>query len=599
MSKNNEHIKQYLEYYLKLDNPEFAVLLSGKWGSGKTYFIDNFIENSDKNEIKFIKISLFGLKSLDSIDIEIFQHLHPILGHRYSRLAGNVVKGAIKVGFKVDFDNDNKADGTINTDLSKVNPLDFLSDKSKVKMVFIFDDLERSDIPLVDILGYINTLVEQSNANVIVLANEEQINDDKYQEFKEKVVGKTFEVQQDEFQIILKNFIEKKTDKSTKYLLDNRNKIEFVYEKAGYKNLRHIKQILMDFEFFIQKIDDRYLSNKRFVPQLINNFFALSIELKNNSLSKEQLDIDDMEDLVTPEEDSSNLKSIFFKYHIVKEIIFNTKEWSKILLEDSLSKDDIDTLLSQIQYFEKEVSLWVKLWNYRELENEEFEKLLNDVEKEFNECNYERAEYFLHIVALWIFLANEKLIDKSIVDIKDKVDKCLEVYKSSLIWEHKPLREIIFNKTGFAYMNYEDEDFKEIFTKVQEVTVEVYKANQKVIEDKELERLYLSLDTFDDELIVKFFITNKRKPIFKYYSSEEFLNHLYKLSNKSLKLFGELLYERYVTISISPNPLKDEFNFWEEVQSDFSIPDTDKLHRYLLEMFKTACIDKIVESFQS
>lgn len=67
----NKHIEKYLKSYLKLDKPEFAVLLTGKWGSGKTYFIDEFInKNETKDEkqekIKFIKISLFGLKELDS-----------------------------------------------------------------------------------------------------------------------------------------------------------------------------------------------------------------------------------------------------------------------------------------------------------------------------------------------------------------------------------------------------------------------------------------------------------------------------------------------------------------------------------------------------
>jgi Flp pilus assembly CpaF family ATPase len=38
----NQHIHEFLEYYIKLDKPEYAVLLSGKWGSGKTHFINRF-----------------------------------------------------------------------------------------------------------------------------------------------------------------------------------------------------------------------------------------------------------------------------------------------------------------------------------------------------------------------------------------------------------------------------------------------------------------------------------------------------------------------------------------------------------------------------
>ena len=173
----NKHIKKYLESYLTLDKPEFAILLTGKWGSGKTYFIDKFIkDNKKEEEIKFIKISLFGLKEVDSIDEQIFQNLHPFLGNKYVKLTGNLVKNSLKFGMKLDWKDDAKSDGTSTLDLSKFNPLDFFSDKkSKIKIIFVFDDLERTDIELIEVLGYINYLVEQSEFNVIILANEEKL----------------------------------------------------------------------------------------------------------------------------------------------------------------------------------------------------------------------------------------------------------------------------------------------------------------------------------------------------------------------------------------------------------------------------------------
>ena len=41
----NLHIEEFLEYYCSLKHdPEYAVLLKGKWGAGKTWFIKNFID---------------------------------------------------------------------------------------------------------------------------------------------------------------------------------------------------------------------------------------------------------------------------------------------------------------------------------------------------------------------------------------------------------------------------------------------------------------------------------------------------------------------------------------------------------------------------
>ncbi|WP_295056023.1 P-loop NTPase fold protein, partial [Sulfuricurvum sp.] len=159
----NNHIKEYLSNYLILSNPEYAILLSGNWGSGKTYFIENFIDEFKNDNIKFIKISLFGLKNTNSIDEEIFQNLHPLLGSKYAKLAGNILKGALKLGVNLDWNQDGKNDGTANIDLKTFNPLDFFSENksSKQEIVFIFDDLERTEINLKEVLGYINYLVEQ------------------------------------------------------------------------------------------------------------------------------------------------------------------------------------------------------------------------------------------------------------------------------------------------------------------------------------------------------------------------------------------------------------------------------------------------------
>ncbi len=37
--ENNLHIKKYFDNYLKSEKSEFAVLLTAKWGTGKTFFI--------------------------------------------------------------------------------------------------------------------------------------------------------------------------------------------------------------------------------------------------------------------------------------------------------------------------------------------------------------------------------------------------------------------------------------------------------------------------------------------------------------------------------------------------------------------------------
>ncbi|WP_230850203.1 P-loop NTPase fold protein, partial [Vibrio harveyi] len=78
----NKRIVGNLDYYLSLPSPEYAFLLCGEWGVGKTYFIDKYIEKKNGRDLRLIKISLFGLKNTSEINSNIFQKLHPVLGSK-------------------------------------------------------------------------------------------------------------------------------------------------------------------------------------------------------------------------------------------------------------------------------------------------------------------------------------------------------------------------------------------------------------------------------------------------------------------------------------------------------------------------------------
>src|SRR5687768_6444579 len=62
----NQHIKDYLSYYLSFSMPpRFAVLLNGPWGIGKTFLVRTFVDSLAKGEFRYVYVSLYGLTSLD------------------------------------------------------------------------------------------------------------------------------------------------------------------------------------------------------------------------------------------------------------------------------------------------------------------------------------------------------------------------------------------------------------------------------------------------------------------------------------------------------------------------------------------------------
>jgi len=259
----NTHINTFLKHYINLEiSPEYALLLSGEWGSGKTFFINEFLK-SEKSEKKFIKVSLFGVNSVESIDEQIFQQLHPVLSSKPIKITTNLLKSALKFGAKIDWDNDTKPDGNISINFNQLNILDKDDKSSKEEIIFIFDDLERINSDLSVILGYINTLVEQLSFKVIILANESKLQkDDTYIDFKEKIIGKTFYVKQD-FSSAYNSFIEL-VDTSKSVLEKNTASIQSIFLMAKYNNLRHIRQTILDFEYFYKRIDQIYKDCRSF-----------------------------------------------------------------------------------------------------------------------------------------------------------------------------------------------------------------------------------------------------------------------------------------------------------------------------------------------
>lgn len=64
----NENINDIISNYLKMDNIDYALLLNGPWGCGKTYYIENQLkEIVEKEKFIFIYISLNG--AIDFLDI--------------------------------------------------------------------------------------------------------------------------------------------------------------------------------------------------------------------------------------------------------------------------------------------------------------------------------------------------------------------------------------------------------------------------------------------------------------------------------------------------------------------------------------------------
>ena len=436
----NKHIEKYLDLYLERENVEYATLLTGKWGCGKTYFIKNYIEKkSEEKKYKFIYISLFGLKDIQSVNDAIFEELHPVLSHKGVKFLGGVLKSAIKLGLKFDLVGDKNEETSVNIDFTKLNPFDETEYKN---LIFIFDDFERTLISTTEILGFINSICENENVKTIIIANEDEIdkNNETYKRFKEKVIGKSFTIHNDN-ESYWKSFDKRYSSQFKKYTTII-SIIKSTFERFGNKNYRNLVKITDDYIDFTKKIKSDYLDNDEFIENLSEQFYTLSLEYKKTH------NIDSI--LESLKQDNSN-----FYY----SLIFGADIWAMIISGYYNSYSELNELISSLPIFNiKEEESWQKLWHYREKDKNEFYSNFNDVKNKFTSIEYENIGVLMHAVSMLIFFVKKDLCRSiSIRDIEQTLSKYLDKYKKTSSFPD--FRFLKFNYTGLGYINEGDEDF--------------------------------------------------------------------------------------------------------------------------------------------
>lgn len=167
----NYELTQYIIHYIKKDKTKMAVMISGNWGTGKSYYIQHeLIPELQKNDIAdCVTVSLYGLKTINEISRSIYIELKAKALQNKGEIAstGKIVGKTIIKGITSFF----------GIDLSvSENDMQQIYDSVDVSgKLIILEDIERSPIGILDLLGYINNLVEQDRVKVLLVANENEI----------------------------------------------------------------------------------------------------------------------------------------------------------------------------------------------------------------------------------------------------------------------------------------------------------------------------------------------------------------------------------------------------------------------------------------
>jgi hypothetical protein len=548
--KHNKHIINYLNWYLNLDNPKFAVMIKGKWGSGKTYFIQKYQE--EKPEEKFINISLNGITTIKEIDQQLFCQIYPLLNNR---LIGPLINLGSKV-FAEKFG--------ITESLAELDPRKFI-DFDDVKYVFIFDDFERHCFEKPHtLMGYINSFIEKNKRHVILLSNEDEFfkNDDvQYGRIKEKVIGQTLTIDtpvKHVFDCLLTDLSKNtKLEQSISVLQSNYDDVLEVILKSGYKNFRVLRQTIQNFARIYALIGHEYFENQMFVKKFVKLFFALEIEHRMGTLNEDVFEaissasyipVLGFGDKNSDKDETQNEKiasEIIKKYNIstlFDNWIFEFSIWEKWLFDCNVDKETIKNGLNE-SYFFKEETYITKMINWEDLTDIDFETVINDIIDNLKEKKITNPSD--------IFLIYNRFINfkEHGYDFSRSFDKSIQEFFSEYIFslskQHKLEEDYSFIHQGFEPIG-DIEAYKRFRSDLIDLT------QRKTIEkDKEKAKMFLTIMkdnpkeagemifNIDDEQ------TKQPKRLFKFIDAKEFIDRFYEMDNKNKRIIYINIQERY------------------------------------------------------
>lgn len=642
ISEPNQHIEQYLDYYCKLpQSPKFAILLKGKWGCGKTWFINQYREKLKTKGKKSLYVSLYGVTNYSEIEDNLFKQLNPLFASKGMVIAGQIAKGLVKGTLKIDLDNDGQQDGMWNFSIPDIEILKKFEDSQF--SLLIFDDLERCSISIENILGYINNFVDSQNLKVIIIANEDEINKDqdkqeKYNKTKEKLIGKTFDVFPDLSGALNITINQISNPKIKDFLTEKIDIIQELYTQAECKNLRILSQIIWDFQRIFEGLPEKAQNKSKLLEEVLELLIIFSIEIACARLHPQEISQIDQElakEMMSDrrgnnhsnltEKNNANAEhkdSIFKKYqNLYKFSYFNVLLpfsglypsllwWEAFFYKGLIDRKNLEESLPNSKFFQEEnAPNWMKLLRYYMLTDEEFDKTFELVKSEYLDSAFEDIGIIKHITGLFLLFSDIEVYKKDKESIIDEAKKYIDELKNSC----KLNTEYSSNRFPDVYMSIkfnsnDDPGFKDFDNYIKQCQEEVRIQNMPNEAKKILDMMQNNMAMFQHTIFLNaasYFDSLGQKsyydyPILKYLPPEDFIKTFLTLPYQDMSYIFYCLRNRYS----SPNFVKilvDELKFLKELQSLLLAEISQKrgkISGYLLSSLNEEYLEGIISNLE-
>lgn len=648
--------------YVRSDYTDYAVMINGEWGAGKTHFwnhkIRNKIESLQLNGKRYhtIYMSLYGISNLEEISKKIFIETTQLMDKNLRKFMDSHGQSTIPEYAKTGLDMANFFGVTQNGD--KIDYGDFFSTDDKV---LCFDDLERANVDVIDILGYINNFVEHDHIKTIIICNEKELStklkssnlemktfiatylldkqgelnkadkpmvekiQDKiehvfdkandYERIKEKLIGETFEYAP-KFDYIINGILMRYENDPDliRFLRENTGLIIATFERSGTRNLRILKHALNDFKKIFEMVNKNYPNTNHRVMQTMLIFtIAISFEIKAGKITKDKfINIKDNEEyksiLVSSRVLMDNRQ--FYIKEFDHNYYYNFKAEYRFfkfieyyirtrIFDMKLFKENMETIRNTVDT--------ENLPGYKRLLTEEYWKISDD---QFDGVIQEVME-------------DVKAGKLKLIDIVKLYAYFSYFSKKELInYDIKTLKSVFFNGMNIAslsseYCNNVEEELGKIALVDIKEDMEDILGHFKMLNSQLLDKMYKEKaeDVFKcipmkmEQFYEKFDKQCMDIPIFKYYDPYQMFQRISCASNEDIVLIKEKLANRAEKYTKQIEPEMKNIKLLKQVLDDYlkgkeptikivMLTDFSKDLGYILEKYKMTVLPKNEEKME-
>ena len=637
--------------YIRSDYTDYAVMLNGEWGSGKTHFWNNKIkkkiESMQLNGKRYttIYMSLYGISNLEEISKKIFMETTQLMDKNLRRFMNSKGQETIPEYAKTGIDMANFFGVTQNG-----NKLDYAEFFATDDKVLCFDDLERANVDVIDILGYINNFVEHDHIKTIIICNEkelatklkssnlemktfiatylldkqnelnksdkpmvEKIQDkiehvfDKandYERIKEKLIGETFEYAP-KFDYIINGILMRyeNNPELIRFLRENTGIIISTFNRSGTRNLRILKHALNDFKKIYEMVNKSYSNTSNRVMQTMLIFtIAVSFEIKAGKITKEKfINIKDNEEyksiLVSSRILMDNRQ--FYIKEFDQNYYYNFKSEYRFfkfieyyvrtrIFDMKLFKENMDTIRNTVDTENLPSYKRLLTEEYWKISDNEFEAVIEDIIEDVKEGKIKLID-MVKIFAYFSYFSRKGLIKYDLKTLKSMFFNGMNI--SSLTSEYCSNIEEELGKIAI----------EEVEEDMEEILKHFHKLNDQLLDKmyrEKAEELMKCIPMKMEQFYEKFDRECMKVPIFKYYDPFQLFQRISCASNEDIVTIKEKLVDR---ASRFKNEIQEEIpniRKLKQIMDDYIDGKLPSIKVVLLQDFSNE-LEKIIKSYDA